>query len=45
MTDFWKQKKVLVIGGTGFIGSHIVEKLVTLGAKVSILDIFLRLTA
>lgn len=38
MTDFWKQKKVLVIGGTGFIGSHIVEKLVTLGAKVSILD-------
>jgi len=35
---FWKNKKVLVTGGTGFIGSHVVEKLVLRGARVIILD-------
>ena len=34
MNDFWMQKKVLVTGAGGFIGSHLVERLVELGASV-----------
>lgn len=34
----YKNKNVLVTGGCGFIGSHLVEKLVELGAHVTILD-------
>jgi UDP-glucose 4-epimerase len=33
-----KNKKVLVTGGCGFIGSHIVDRLVADGAKVVVLD-------
>ena len=33
----WEKRRVLVTGGTGFIGSHLVEKLVGLGAEVSVL--------
>jgi nucleoside-diphosphate-sugar epimerase len=30
----WENKKVLVTGAGGFIGSHLVERLVELGARV-----------
>ncbi len=38
MKSFYKGKNVLVTGGAGFIGSHIVEKLVALGANITVLD-------
>jgi GDP-L-fucose synthase len=33
--SFWKNKKVLVTGGSGFLGSHVVSRLKELGATVS----------
>ncbi len=33
--SFWKDKKVLITGGNGFVGSHMVERLVQEGAKVT----------
>lgn len=34
---FWKDRNVFVTGGTGFLGSYLVKKLVALGANVTVL--------
>jgi nucleoside-diphosphate-sugar epimerase len=36
MKDFWENKKILVTGGAGFIGSNVVANLMEKRAKVSI---------
>ena len=34
----WKECRVLVTGGASFIGSNLVDKLVKLGADVTVVD-------
>lgn len=36
--DFFSDQRVLVTGGAGFIGSHLAQSLVSLGATVVVLD-------
>jgi len=38
VSEFWNEKNVLVTGGASFIGSHLVDKLVSLGASITIAD-------
>ncbi len=38
MAGFWQQRRVLVAGGCGFVGSHLVERLLELGASVIVAD-------
>jgi len=38
MTNNWKNKRVLVCGGAGLIGSHLARRLLKEGAKVTIVD-------
>ena len=38
MRDFWKKKKILITGGAGFIGTHLANKLINKGSKVTVLD-------
>lgn len=38
MNNYWKNKKIVVTGGAGFIGSKVAAKLVGLGANVRVVD-------
>jgi nucleoside-diphosphate-sugar epimerase len=38
--DFWRDRRVLVTGGCGFIGSHLVDALLAAGCEVVVLDAY-----
>ena len=39
MSDFWEEKKVAITGGSGLIGTPMIRKLESMGAKVRNLDL------
>lgn len=39
VSDFWTDRRVLITGGLGFIGSHVAAELVARGSRVTILDL------
>ncbi len=40
----WNNKKILILGGAGFIGSNLAEEFINLGAQVKIVDGFVQHT-
>jgi len=38
MGGFWDNRRTVVAGGCGFVGSHLVERLLALGARVTLAD-------
>ena len=43
--SFYKDRRVLITGGLGFIGSNLAARLVALGADVLLVDSLIRTTA
>jgi len=38
MSDFWKDKNVVVTGGSGFLGSHVADELSARGYEVIVYE-------
>ena len=38
MKNFYKNKKILIMGGLGFIGENLASKLTNLGSNVTIIE-------
>jgi GDP-L-fucose synthase len=36
MSSFWRDRRILVTGGSGFVGSHLVERLLDEGARLRV---------